>query len=177
MYQVLIVPEFWSDEIREYLDAIGQLFYIGIWSCCERSGVFEVKFGELRRKIFPGNPSITNKQLETYYQILREHKKIIEYKAQGRTLGWVKAYLKIQRRLQNVPPPILPLPDWVAYMDFNEPGEQSRDKYKYVVLPYDFTVDPPERPSDLEIVAYLDRQRAEIVKRRRKKKGGGDLDG
>ncbi len=148
VYKVMIHPEFWSDDLTEVLDGDGLLTYIGIWQIAERSAVFEPNFRAIQRQIFPGG-RVSARQVESYYRVLVERRKVVEYEAGGRKLAWIRAYHERQT-IANPPPPRLPLPPWVRWVAVkDERGQLVRSQCRYEVLDWDFSQDPP-RPREAE---------------------------
>lgn len=101
-----IDPEFFVDEEIAELSPYARLFYIGTWCHAEDTGILELKFNQLRVKIFPYEPDV---DVESLYKELKDSGKLIEYSRNGKDYFMIKAFHKRQT-IQHPSFSFLPMP-------------------------------------------------------------------
>jgi len=128
---------FFDDEMTSNYSAAEILVYIRLWCIAEDWGGFDWDPNSIKLKM--GGIKITTAQIKNFLDKMVAMKKIILYKKNGKTIGWLKNFLKHQR-ITNPSSPQLPLPEWIKFKKKKYPNGKSYAEYEIIEskLPVDY---------------------------------------
>lgn len=98
-------------EVVDALGYKGSILYIRLWSLAEDFGGYEPNFESIALRM--GAFKLKSKEIQVFITKLVKIGKIVEYKVNGKTYHWIKAFFK--RQVLNNPalPQNVPLPEWI----------------------------------------------------------------
>ena len=104
-----IKPEFWTDKKILRLSRDARLLFIGLWNFADDNGVIEADPLQLKVRIFPADPDITDETIQRLLDEMKALDLIREYEYEGERYIWIVNFTKHQKidrpRKSNLPLP------------------------------------------------------------------------